>query len=94
MEEIDFEEFKQRIEEFKGKCAYLSIDSWIKTLFIIEKSKILINNYRLILSDKKDIDIEFQIDQFSNFYVSEFKNVFKLQSEELGDILIDFDKNS
>lgn len=92
MEEIDFEDFKQRIEEFKDKCAYLSIDSWIKTLFIIEKNKILINNYRLILSDKKDI--EFQIDQFSNFYVSKFKNVFKLQSEELGDILIDFDRNS
>lgn len=94
MNQIDFEEFKQRIDEFKDKCAYVSIDSSLKTLFIIENSKILINNYRIIFTDGKDVDVEFNIDQFSNFYISKFENDFKLQSEELGDILINFDKNS
>ena len=52
-----------------------------------------VNNYRLILTNRENTYLEFNIDQFSNFYVSEFKNVFKLQSEILGNILIDFDKN-
>lgn len=94
MNEISFEKLKQKLNELKGKCAYVNVDGNIKTLFIIETSEILINNYRMILTDGKDVDVEFNIDQFSNFYVSKFKNIFKLQSEELGDILIDFDKNS
>jgi len=94
MNEISFEILKQKMNELEGKCAYVSIDSSLKTLFIIENSKILVNNYRIIFSNSEDVDVEFGVDQFSNFYISRFKNMFKLQSEELGDIFIDFDKNS
>ena len=85
---------KQKMNELEGKCAYVSIDSSLKTLFIIENSKILVNNYRIIFSNSEDIDVEFGVDQFSNFYISKYENIFELQSEDLGKILINFDKNS
>lgn len=94
MEEITFDDFKNKIQKFQGKDLYLLIKTMIKATIIIEKCKIVINNYRIVFTDGKELDIEIDVEPISKVESSKYGNVFELKCDVGERITLDFDPNS
>lgn len=94
MREITFEDLKKEMEKFQGKDLYVEVSTLISTFIIIKKCRIVIDNYRIVLSDGEDGDIEIEIEPIIKIELSEEGNSFylKFSMEEM--VILVFDKNS
>lgn len=94
MNEITFEQVKEKLINIENKFIYLHIKSFINSTIIIDKAKILINNIRMIITDTVNQDIEIDISRILKYYISVAENVFKFKIDEETEILLEIDKNS
>lgn len=94
MQKITFEQFIAKILKYRNKDLYIDILTFVNTLIVIDKSKMIINNYRIIFTDGKDIDVEIDSEQISLIELSDYGNVFKLYFGIEGTITLNFDINS
>ena len=54
MEEVNLEEFKILLNKINEKYIFLQIKGIINTTHIIESANILMNNFRIIITDKEN----------------------------------------
>ena len=94
MNEINLEEFKNLVNNVNDKYIFLQIKGLINTTYIIECATILMNNFRIIVTDKENQDIEINIETVDKFSVSKAENVFEIDIDELNVVKIEIDKVS
>lgn len=94
MKKISFEELKKEIQKFQGKQLYVDISTLINTFIIVKKCRIIINNYRIVLSDSQDVDIEIGIEPILEIESEEDGSIFNLKFGMGEMVTLDFDKNS
>lgn len=94
MEEITFDDFKNKIQKLQGKDLYLMIKTMITATVIIEKCKMVINNYRIVFTDGKELDIEIDVEPISKIEISKYGNIFELKFDIGEGATLNFDKNS
>lgn len=94
MEEVNLEEFKILLNKINEKYIFLQIKGIINTTHIIESANILMNNFRIIITDKENQDIEINVETVDKFSISKNKNVYLLEIDELNIVKIEVDKVS
>ena len=94
MEEVNLEEFKILLNKINEKYIFVQIKGIINTTHIIESANILMNNFRIIITDKENQDIEINVETFYKFSISKNKNVYLLEIDELNIVKIEVDKVS
>lgn len=92
--EITFDDLKNKIQKFQNKDLYLFLETIIKGTIIIEKSKILINNYKIAFTDGKELEIGIDVEPITKIEVSEYSNTFKLEFGIGEGATLNFDSNS
>ena len=70
MQEVNFEEFKTLLNDIKNRYMFLQIKGLINTTYIIESATILMNNFRIIVTDKENQDIEINVETVDKFSIS------------------------
>lgn len=91
MQEVNFEEFKTLLNDIKNRYMFLQIKGLINTTYIIESATILMNNFRIIVTDKENQDIEINVETVDKFSISKNKNVFILEIDKLNIVKIQID---
>lgn len=94
MQEVNLEEFKTLLNDIKDRYMFLQIKGLINTTYIIESATILMNNFRIIVTDKENQDIEINVETVDKFSISKNKNVFILEIDKLNIVKIQIDKVS
>lgn len=97
MDEITLKELKIRMLKYEDRDVSVDIYTFVKTMVMVKKSKIFINNMRIIISNGKCQDLEIDLESLAKIEVSKAGNVFKLYFDSLniGDkVIINFDKLS
>lgn len=94
MQEANLEEFKTLLNDIKDRYMFLQIKGLINTTYIIESATILMNNFRIIVTDKENQDIEINVETVDKFSISKNKNVFILEIDKLNIVKIQIDKVS
>lgn len=91
MQEVNFEEFKTLLNDIKNRYMFLQIKGLINTTYIIDSATILMNNFRIIVTDKENQDIEINVETVDKFSISKNKNVFILEIDKLNIVKIQID---
>lgn len=94
MQEVNLEEFKTLLNDIKDRYMFLQIKGLINTTYIIDSATILMNNFRIIVTDKENQDIEINVETVDKFSISKNKNVFILEIDKLNIVKIQIDKVS
>lgn len=93
MREITFEDLKKEIQKFQGKNLYVEVSTVIKTFITIKQCGIIIDNYRIILSDGEDGDVEIESELIKKIELSETGNNFYLKFGMGEMVTLNFDKS-
>lgn len=91
MQEVNFEEFKTLLNDIKNRYMFLQIKGLINTTYIIDSATILMNNFRIIVTDKENQDIEINVETVDKFSISKNRNVFILEIDKLNIVKIQID---
>lgn len=91
MQEVNLEEFKTLLNDIKDRYMFLQINGLINTTYIIDSATILMNNFRIIVTDKENQDIEINVETVDKFSISKNKNIFILEIDKLNIVKIQID---